>query len=302
MSLNFQRPVGVHRDISELQFIAALLQTRLPDICTRGTVTVADVVLYLRSRHAIDASEADVERLIFTDLAGQLQETTTTTTTTTLELQEKEEVSDVEQFDESHLGEGQIVGGRIDICQLVALLVIPELLQPPALETSLVKPLEHALRELPGGRRNAMESFRTLTCDNLRQVFANAGEFHVSEDLLLEMVQISESSDAIADALTADIRLYHSSNGGAAGADTPKHKDAAADLVTIVTFPGLDTVAQTFRRPFYTVLLWPAGLFAYFAYTLNAGDDFLSVNCGSDDSVGVVCSIGKGLVAWIALF
>ena len=73
MPIVFERPVGPHCDIKELEYVSALLQTG-PAIRRDGTVTSEDVVTYLKSRHGIEADVDYIRTVFMPGLAGALGE------------------------------------------------------------------------------------------------------------------------------------------------------------------------------------------------------------------------------------
>eukprot|EP00562_Extubocellulus_spinifer_P015470 CAMPEP_0178572934 /NCGR_PEP_ID=MMETSP0697-20121206/18502_1 /TAXON_ID=265572 /ORGANISM="Extubocellulus spinifer, Strain CCMP396" /LENGTH=1173 /DNA_ID=CAMNT_0020207725 /DNA_START=93 /DNA_END=3616 /DNA_ORIENTATION=- len=63
-SLCFDRPVGAAAaDLAELEYISCLHQTS-PDLRTDGTISAVDISLFLKSRYGIEISEADVREVI----------------------------------------------------------------------------------------------------------------------------------------------------------------------------------------------------------------------------------------------
>jgi hypothetical protein len=71
MGLQFDRPVGAPLDVAELEYCAAVRQcdTSRP-LRANGSVTADDVRLHILSRHGVNASVQDIERLIMVQLAG----------------------------------------------------------------------------------------------------------------------------------------------------------------------------------------------------------------------------------------
>jgi len=72
MGLEFERPVGAHADVMELEYIAALHQTDDTDQegWLNASIEACDVKHYLLSRHGIVATEEVIRNLIFSGLAG----------------------------------------------------------------------------------------------------------------------------------------------------------------------------------------------------------------------------------------
>ena len=70
---SFIRPIGVHRDINELKYISALLQSHQHVIRSSGSIKAVDIAVYLKSRHGVIVSEEAIDQLIITELAGKIQ-------------------------------------------------------------------------------------------------------------------------------------------------------------------------------------------------------------------------------------
>jgi len=88
----FRRPIGANADAKELEYVTALHQTTDEDEDTfvDGSIEAMDVKYYLMSRYGIEVQKEDIQKLIFQDLAGGNSETEC-----------------------------------MDICELVAILLIP---------------------------------------------------------------------------------------------------------------------------------------------------------------------------------
>lgn len=297
MSSFFKRPVGVHRDMNELEFLAAILQTNAGDIRTNGTIQAADICLYLRSRHGIAVSEADVERLLVHELAGQMQETIVAPT-----IEDEEDVNKDKKMEED-----QVIGA-VDICQMIALLLIPELMQSPEslpeFENGLLGPFKKALQAELDKNGNV----HSLTMEGLRNVCDSAAIYNASDELLHDMVLVAQNSETLEDVLTGDVQLYsdfknraYSKYAAAPVSGKDSSNPTTASVTMIRTVPFLDTIADTFRRPSHVVFIWAAGIFAYFAYMLNIADGkIVQAKCDGEDSTK--CAISEGLAAWVSLF
>jgi len=71
MTITFERPIGAHRDIKELQYLSALHQTG-NNLRPDATITDKDVVRFLLSRHGLKADLDFVKENLMPGLAGAL--------------------------------------------------------------------------------------------------------------------------------------------------------------------------------------------------------------------------------------
>lgn len=178
MSLQFERVTGVHRDINELEYITALLQTNQKVLRTSGTVKAEDIALYLKSRHGVVVEEDVLQELIVSQMAGG-------------------------QWREEDGNENRV----LDICQLVAILLIPHLLQQASGGSKDCKENVFAsfAAQIGGGDGGDHDP---LTRDKLRAIFEECGEDNVTDDLLDEMIKLAADDEDFVAALTSDLGLY----------------------------------------------------------------------------------------------
>jgi hypothetical protein len=289
---SFVRPVGVHRDLSELEFISALLQTQQHVLRTSGTIKAADVVLYLKSRHGISVAEETIDRFILTDLAGQTQNNLFTKETTV----QPSRKSDAD------------VGVALDICQLTSILLIPELLEgSEGTDFKIVVPFRDAVVAV-------MKDDSMITEITLRELFEGVGEFNVADEVLHDMLHLARRPEYLIDALVSDIALYKDyqeisctsklrtsiSNPKPSSQSPEEAKGMVVTASTIHTAPSIDFSSDTFRRPLFGMLLWTAGIAAYFAYVLKAdGRSWVQPKCDSDTTA---CNIAIGIMSWLSVF
>lgn len=275
-AMSFDRPVGIHRDIAELEFITALLQT--PKTFLRNRVTAQDIVVYLRSRHGVNITIDSVRQLLVRDLAGS--------------------TCDNQDHD------------AIDPCQLVTIFLLPQLLL--ALEggddekNSVFEPLS---KEIAAFKKN-----KELTVEELSKVVSQVGENNFSDSLLHEMVALLKANDGnIAKTLTSDLAAFdigwenksttnfvdamHATAHEKALTEQSQPIDNGFSVVSTASF--IDYTADTFRRPAFHALLLGCGIATYFAYVLNVEADWLDLEC---DAEHPGCQIAKGLVRWLYLF
>lgn len=274
VAIQFDRPVGVHRDIAEIEFVTALLQTSKTFL--RNRVSAKDVMIYMRSRHGIVITEDVASQLLVKELAGATCDTT--------------------EHD------------CIDPCQLLAILLIPQFLQEfrdrsSNQQASIVEAFSKEIDSFKSGNQ--------LTVASLRRAMAKAGETSASESLLQEMVTLlNQHGGDIGKVLTSDIDSYQPELAVSAPSNSavktkpdllpsseqaPPVKDVS--VVHSPTAAFIDFTSDTYRRPVFHALLASCGIATYFAYVLNIEHEWLQC-----DTQKTVCEVGKGLVAWLTLF
>jgi hypothetical protein len=202
MPIGFERIVGPKRDVHELEFISALLQTDLRTIRLDGSIKAYDIVQYLKSRYGVDASVETVRRWIVCDLAASTESDEHLCKQLSNNKQNKEQEKDVDDDD----GE-EIV---MDICQFASLMLAPELLEAKINGSSSNNNnelgaklfgsgiLDHMLSQAHGGvDDNAYdENSNQLTWTHmaLRHLFNRYNELDVSDELIDEMIQVAEGT------------------------------------------------------------------------------------------------------------
>jgi len=203
--MKFLRPVGVIRDVKELEYVVALHQTDHSSVADfiDGSIDADDVKAFLMSRYGIDVSKDDVRR-IFAGLAG----------------------GEVEE------------DACLDVFEMVAILVIPLLvkinntmtgrqlawseqaedekrLQPPP---DVIQDVLHTLLQDTLHSEYDAKNPPKLTAALLKKVLIAHDEVDALDDdkLIDEMVRAAGGGDgevpldvaAFARALTADVALY----------------------------------------------------------------------------------------------
>ena len=294
-SLYFDCPTGVHRDIPELEYIAALLQSDPQAVRASGTIKAIDIVFYLLSRHGVQVSEDLVEERIMTELAGSLK-------------------NDNDKFAQEDEKDDKPRGKVLDICQMAAILIIPELVQAAAdeknesKETNLFSAFE---KELGGALPNNKEALRETLRKNV--VLFDADD--ISDDLLDEMLAVARGGTA--EALTSDIAHFNmewtnstdcddsSTEGRKQATDSTAVNDIRKtgnhEIRQVYSAPAIDYAADTVRRPLAVMLLWSSGITAHFAYVLlttNQGE-WLNTHCNGDLTA---CKVVDGITMWLAIF
>jgi hypothetical protein len=294
---SFLRPIGVHRDINELEFLSALLQSHQHVIRSSGTIKTRDIALYFNSRHGLFVSEETIERFILTDLAGQIQD----------EPQPKEEPAGekgMKKRKKSPLDEDEFLGA-LDICQFASILLIPEILEGSEGSYEKFKLFAVFREALMTATKNAS----VISGESLRGLFESVGEFKVSDEVIQSMLELASRPEDLMDALVSDLSLFKEYQEISSytklrkALSEPKlmskDENVVATISTIHTAPSIDYASDTFRRPLFNMLLWTAGIAAYFAYVLNSDAGWVEPKCDSDTTA---CNIASGVTSWLSLF
>jgi hypothetical protein len=309
---SFIRPIGVHRDINELEYISALLQSHQHVIRASGSVKAVDIVVYLKSRHGLIVSEEVIDQYIITELAGQIQN----------DVPLKPLIND--DYDDDNAGDiatkkvtskerkaiEESLRIPLDICQLTTILMIPELLEE---SESMNLKIFSLFRETV----EASMIDGVMTRSSLRELFESVNECHVSDEVIDEMLELTNRTEGLIDALVTDLHLYkeHEDVSNApflvqalsnppvqslhpSPKDTPSSSNAV-NATSIYTTPFIDLSSDTFRRPLFGMQLWTAGIAAYFAYVLNVDGDWVNTKCDGDS---YSCEIASGITSWLNIF
>ena len=91
-------------------------------IRSSGSIKAVDIVVYLKSRHGIIVSEGVIDQLIITELAGQIKNDTQSSPSDENIKERKATGKEKRAIEDS-------LRIPLDICQLTAILLIPELLE-----------------------------------------------------------------------------------------------------------------------------------------------------------------------------
>jgi hypothetical protein len=219
MTICFERIVGPKRDVHELEFISALLQTDLRTIRLDGSITAHDIVQYLKSRHGVETSVATVRQFIVCDLCAS--------TENDKHLFHQQQLSNHSRKQSQNPEKGSDGGGRdggdvseeivLDMCQFASLMLAPELLEAAKinggngnendnsnnqqeLEAKLFGSgvLDDMLSQAHGGVDvNSYEinnnAALTWTPMALRHLFNRYNELDVSDELIHEMIQVANN-------------------------------------------------------------------------------------------------------------
>jgi hypothetical protein len=237
-----------------------------------GSIEASDIVFYLCSRHGLTVDECTVQDLILRQLAGPTT---------------------------------QAEKPVLDLCQFVALLLIPKFLeacQDKDLSQKLLHPFVTTLQSFQDDQGK-------LSRDALREMLANYDEFVTDDELLDDMIAIIDGS--LLDALSSDVGIYdlswknhyttHLEDATAVEKDSvEKAPNHAVPFHRFFTASFIDYSADTYRRPLYVACLFACGIINYFAYVFGTDDgSWAEVNCGKMSEL--VCGLVQGLVSWAAI-
>jgi hypothetical protein len=190
---SFIRPTGVHRDINELEYISALLQSNQHVLRTSGTIIATDIAVYLKSRHGLIVSEDVIDRLILTELAGQIQDEPIKETLHT-EPKKKKKLKNTDESEEPD------VHFAMDISQITAILLIPELIEASeSRDMKIFAPFRDVI--------TAHMKDGQITGPILREIFASVNEYIVSDTVITEMLELANRPESLIQALVSDVVL-----------------------------------------------------------------------------------------------
>jgi len=331
----FRRPIGAVKDMKELEYIAALHQTKDDTNFMNGSIDAADVKAFLMSRYGIDLHKEDVRRIIFNGLAG---------------------------------GEGE--ERSIDIVETVAILIIPLLVKitnrmknskdgvednnfsshdesaddnrqlgpPPNIIADVLKCILMDTSHTSAGAAEGndtdsiLENPPKLTPQLLKAIFIESDEFDMLEedDLIAKMIADATGGkeDAVLDVetfargLTQDVQLYDTDGEtrhttilndvfpyGFTRTTTDSEKTKKADeeevsmelipsfeLRRVFTFSEIDFTTDNLVSRSHVVLIWLVLVFSWFFYMFNAGFQY-SV-C---DSTKFGCKVANAILVWLQI-
>jgi hypothetical protein len=181
-SITYNRP-----DVRELEFVSALLQTDAT-LRSNGGIKSCDLVAYLCSRYGVVVDEEKIKNSIIHEMAGQVHH---------------------DKRDDDDDKNGNCDDAVLDICQLIALLLIPHLLEATQDEVLGKEILDSiSARIFPEGNSEEGEG---LTRESLRKIFESYDEFGLSDKLLDEMVVVAggPAGGSLAQALTGDLAYFN---------------------------------------------------------------------------------------------
>eukprot|EP00978_Attheya_sp_CCMP212_P022252 scaffold66108_cov58-Attheya_sp.AAC.1 len=94
MTITFERPIGASSDVAEIEYVAALHQTCVPELRRDGSIDADDIMHFLSSRYGVRVTTKEVQETIIRGLGG-----------------------------------GDSEDGCIDLTEVLAILMIPEILK-----------------------------------------------------------------------------------------------------------------------------------------------------------------------------
>ena len=194
----FDRPVGAAADVSELQYVSALMQTNVEELRTDGTIQPQDIALFLQSRYGLDITPEQVAERLLTDFTAK-------------------KASPIRRRSLSAAQEQQL-----DLMEFTALLLISKLRRSET-DGSCECLYRHAMKIMQEdglGLQAPDDSdaiFLSLTPSVLKRIFGRLGEFDLAADnrLLVEMCnvvkqeQTDDNGRALLNATTLQKALVH---------------------------------------------------------------------------------------------
>ena len=197
----------MHRDINEFEYISALLQSNQHVLRTSGKIIACDLAIYLKSRHGLIVPEEVINRLILTDLAGQIQDESIEENITVKRngKDEKPHKSGAKQkWKDKNKKPDTFKPGvhlAMDISQIAAVLLIPELIEASSSrDMKIFAPFRDVITAFLKDDR--------ITAPILREIFASVNECIVSDDVINEMLQVADCPEFLFKALVSDVMLY----------------------------------------------------------------------------------------------
>lgn len=210
---------------------------------------------------------------------------------------------------------------KLDLCQFVALIIIPALLEGAqgngGPNRELLSWFNKAYNEVTGGTGQ-------LTRKALGDAFKTCNEFGVPDDVLDTMIEAAGGAKgSLEQALTGDLgqfnlewkERYTTNLEDVLGRPAvsclqesriEKKKEKTQDVSLLrqkVTLPFVDFVAENYRRASFVMVLYGAGVITYVAYIYgvtdsSAYDYWAEFNCDADLS-DLGCSVIKGIIGWL---
>lgn len=184
VGIAFNRLVGPQADVKELEFISSIHQTCHPDCRTNGTIKAIDIVHFLCSRHSIHVKEEVVKKEIIQTLCGTIEE----------------ERGGGDNETNSDGDDGGLKNDMIDLCQIVALLIIPFLVEKKdeVGKTNVDKVFNLFLNEarfLDGASVSQNKIY--LTSSLLTSIFENYGERRIPPNIIQEMLSVLRDANTV---------------------------------------------------------------------------------------------------------
>ncbi|CAB9503446.1 expressed unknown protein [Seminavis robusta] len=189
MRIGFEKPVGSHADVKELEYISALHQTGLT-IRKNGSIEADDIVALLHSRFGLEVKKEAIEDEVLVDLAGDPKNIPT------------------------HV---------LDLRQAIAILLIPHLLRclkerdPDDQIASIVDEIRSSFLNATLSAESEHETSASIMITKafVTDLLAHCDEMDVSEELVEQMVEVAGgegvefNTETFLKALTQDLEGYN---------------------------------------------------------------------------------------------
>ncbi|KAL3906318.1 MAG: hypothetical protein SGILL_009316, partial [Bacillariaceae sp.] len=309
MAVPFEHCVGSLADTKELEYLSALLQTEFEDVRYDGTLQARDIIVYLRSRHGLDASLKYVEDHLIPELGGCIHGP-----------------SDV-----------------IDMVQILSIILIPFFRQLQEDEENyrediLGKVIEAIVTDTWGlDKEQDEKKTKTINKNMVRDILECYGEQMVPDDVVDELIEaiggdgVEFNGQTLLKALTSDVQRYNlewqttvsshfqdamgtlqrkndfgckgtrnveeevqglrdiiSSDEEKPQLETPNDASLDGHFSFIYTAPSIDYCAETFRSQTFYVTIWLSLVTVYAAYfsgdTVN--ESYVRIDCEAWEAEG----------------
>jgi hypothetical protein len=315
MPFHFDRPVGAGADVSELEFVSALMQTDVKRMRTDASLDETDVSLYLASRYGVKMSPEQVSKLLLPSFSP-------TASSASADAEKK---------------------SQLDLAEFVSLLLIPHLCREDRTNDETGSLLRRILEDALGseGYERALSQNGegvALTTALLKKVFESLGETALAnqEDLLDEMVEavarsggqcgeeIVLSDGTFASALTHDVKplfdpafsqLYRAlpPSGSTEKTEADEESNLPGSAQTECAIPvrpmasSIDLEADLFRSRLLVIFMWAFFGMSFLTYYSGIGtflkhpkcQDFQFRATWAQNLGPFVCTVGWGVVHWL---
>jgi len=311
MTITFERPIGAHRDINELQYLSALHQTG-NNLRPDATITDKDVVRFLLSRHGLKADLDFVKENLMPGLAGAL---------------------------------GDSPAAVFDIVEIVSILLIPYLKKASASvdddDNIFSKVLTMILKD-----STASTDTPILDRAAMQNILETYGEFDVPpvviDEMLLAAGALQEptrlSAALLMKACTDDIAKYNndwdetatthfddvfqgttldveviagsSKNQNTDGSkelddeEVNKSKskfDEGQQVKRVYTAASVDGIAENYSSKAFVAIVWFLVVMLYFSYVINLNSFLGALDCSKFNN-DFACKVVNSIVAWLLIF
>jgi len=336
MSYTFERPVGAAADARELEYVAALHQTKDDDDddWMDGSIEATDVKNFLFSRYGIKVTKQEVRDLIFADMGGGDECIDLTEVVAILIIPFLSKIDFFSGIDQADLFEENKYQSQFEMDALQKAMILKKTM----VEDKII--LADILKVILKGATKSSSLSQPLTRDLLRRIFAHYGERDLLKDdvfidEMIEAAAVGESNpvldvDTFIRALTHDIKLYdvtnesrfqthyedvfglrtdekekESSNMERNDAEIKEYDLAKTQVNRTVnrmfTFSQIDFLADTFSSRSQYMFAWLAVVISYIAYVFGTEGIAQIQVCPEEKRGNFGCQIGRSIVIWFAV-